>query len=237
MFSVSRYHDKFDGMLSYVGGLFALIFGWIFFFVGSFSEYRYELSVAENTFAMDESGKKMREKSFGFLTYVQYAIYDWLRTFNIKVDWKKVEEINEVREEATEQMDVRYVLKQLQHFSKVNRILLEEHRLICSHLTKHPTLAEVKKMRKICQYYDKVILDETELSEKQEPNLKNFERNNFESEMASQDLKVIENDSDFDSDDEEAENTIVEGVVQSELKKDPLIEEIPKNLLHRLKMK
>ena len=186
---------------------------------------------------MDESGKKMREKSFGFLTYVQYAIYDWLRTFNIKVDWKKVEEINEVREEATEQMDVRYILKQLQHFSKVNKILLEEHRLICSHLTKHPTLAEVKKMRKICQYYDKVILDETELREKQEPTLKNFERNNFESEMVSQDLKVIENDSDFDSDDEEAENTIVEGVVQSELKKDPLIEEIPKNLLHRLKMK
>ena len=101
MYSVSRQHDKLDGMLSYVGGLFALIFGWIYFFIGSFSEYRYEISVAENSFSADESGKKLREKSFGFFTYLQFAIYDWMKAFNINVNWAKIEQVSEVRDEAT----------------------------------------------------------------------------------------------------------------------------------------
>jgi hypothetical protein len=33
-------------MLSYVGGLFALLFGWLFFFLGSYNEYKYEIAVA-----------------------------------------------------------------------------------------------------------------------------------------------------------------------------------------------
>lgn len=51
--SISRLHEKIDTMLSYVGGLFALLFGWIFFFISSYNEYNYELAVAENSFAMD----------------------------------------------------------------------------------------------------------------------------------------------------------------------------------------
>lgn len=60
MYSVSRGHDKFDEVLSYVGGLFALVFGFLFFFIGSFSEYRYEISVAENNFCLEEGRRQVR---------------------------------------------------------------------------------------------------------------------------------------------------------------------------------
>lgn len=103
-------------MLSYVGGLFALLFGWIYFLIGSYNEYKYEIAISENTFAMDSTGRKIREKNFGFFRYLQYCIFDWLRTFNIKVNWHKMEEINAAREEAIEQMDVKYLMKKIQRF-------------------------------------------------------------------------------------------------------------------------
>ena len=74
-------------MLSYVGGLFALLFGWIFFFISSYNEYNYELAVAENSFAMDSTGRKVKTSQFGFITYLQYAIFDWLKAFNIHCKW------------------------------------------------------------------------------------------------------------------------------------------------------
>ena len=40
-FSVEREHGKIDDMLSYVGGLFGLIFYCVQFFIGSYNEYRY----------------------------------------------------------------------------------------------------------------------------------------------------------------------------------------------------
>ena len=97
IYTVTREHDKLDDMLSYVGGLFSLLFAAIFFFIGSYNEYRYEISVAESSFALDGTGRKIREKNFGFLTYLQYCTYDWLKTFNVKVDWGKMEEIDEAR--------------------------------------------------------------------------------------------------------------------------------------------
>lgn len=35
--TVSRAHTKLDNMLSYVGGLFALLFGWLYFFIASYN--------------------------------------------------------------------------------------------------------------------------------------------------------------------------------------------------------
>lgn len=53
IYQVSRVHDKLDEMLSYAGGLFSLLFGFLFFFIGSYNEYRYEVAVAEHAFALD----------------------------------------------------------------------------------------------------------------------------------------------------------------------------------------
>lgn len=50
---IVRTHGKIDDMLSYVGGLFALLFSFIVFFIGSYAEYKYEIAVAQNTFSLD----------------------------------------------------------------------------------------------------------------------------------------------------------------------------------------
>lgn len=51
--SVSRTIGKIDTVLSYVGGLFGLIFTGVSFFIGSYSEQKYELYVAESLLRVD----------------------------------------------------------------------------------------------------------------------------------------------------------------------------------------
>lgn len=48
----------------------------------------------------------------------------------------------------------------MERFERVNEILLKERNLICSQLIAPPTLQKIKKLRKITQYYDKVIKEE-----------------------------------------------------------------------------
>ena len=60
VYDVQRKHDKIDDLLSYIGGLFSLIFFVFFWFFGSFDEYRLELLVAEASFSYDQDGKKVR---------------------------------------------------------------------------------------------------------------------------------------------------------------------------------
>lgn len=51
--NVSRSVAKVDEMLSYVGGLFGLLWVAVAFFLGAFNEYRYELYAAEAAFTFD----------------------------------------------------------------------------------------------------------------------------------------------------------------------------------------
>ena len=51
---------KLDDMLSYAGGLFSIITGFLGLFVISFNKYRYELMVAEGVFHEDEDGNRIR---------------------------------------------------------------------------------------------------------------------------------------------------------------------------------
>jgi hypothetical protein len=50
---VQRKVGKLDDMLSYAGGLFSIIVGFLSFFILSFNQYRYELLVAEGIFHED----------------------------------------------------------------------------------------------------------------------------------------------------------------------------------------
>jgi hypothetical protein len=50
---VQRKVGKLDDMLSYAGGLFSIIVGFLSFFILSFNKYRYELLVAEGIFHED----------------------------------------------------------------------------------------------------------------------------------------------------------------------------------------
>lgn len=68
-----------------------------------------------------------------------------------------MEEVDSARDEACEQMDIRYLMKKIQRYEIINKFLMGEHNLILANLSRPPTLEQVKKMRKITQYYDKVI--------------------------------------------------------------------------------
>jgi hypothetical protein len=57
---VQRTVGKLDDMLSYAGGLFSIITGFLGLFVISFNKYRYELMVAEGVFHEDEDGNRIR---------------------------------------------------------------------------------------------------------------------------------------------------------------------------------
>lgn len=50
---VDRKVGKLDDMLSYAGGLFSIIIGFLAIFISSFNKYRYELMVAEGIFHED----------------------------------------------------------------------------------------------------------------------------------------------------------------------------------------
>ena len=90
---------KIDTVLSYVGGLFSLLFTAVAFFLGSYSEYKYEIYVAQSMLTVDQKGKKIREQDLGFFTYIFYSMYDWLDTFGIAPKcFKKLKEIHEVRQ-------------------------------------------------------------------------------------------------------------------------------------------
>jgi hypothetical protein len=60
---------------------------------------KYEMYVAEATLKVDESGKRVTEYDFGFITYLAYCCYDWLDAFGIAPRClKRLRTIHETRE-------------------------------------------------------------------------------------------------------------------------------------------
>lgn len=57
---IERKVGKFDEMLSYAGGLFSIIVGFLKIFMFSYNEYRYELMVAEGVCNNDDNGNIIR---------------------------------------------------------------------------------------------------------------------------------------------------------------------------------
>lgn len=89
---------KIDDMLSYAGGLFSIIVGFLSFFMKSYNKYRYELMVAEGVFNSDENGNVIRENDFSFWKYVKYTIFDWVDLLFCKhLNWEDCKAIHEAR--------------------------------------------------------------------------------------------------------------------------------------------
>lgn len=95
--TVTRSVVKVDEMLSYVGGLFGLLFVAISFFLSSFNEYRYEIYASEAAFKYDNNGKSVKESNFGLFTYFKYSLFDWLTMFGCQPNWKDMKEIDATR--------------------------------------------------------------------------------------------------------------------------------------------
>ena len=102
----------------------------------SFNEYRYELAVAENAFTTRfEDDNKINENQMTFLKYIKYSIYDWVKTLTCghELDWKDCQLFDEAREEAASQIDVKFLLKRINHLEHINSMnISKEESMILS---------------------------------------------------------------------------------------------------------
>lgn len=57
---INRVVGKIDGLLSYAGGLFSIIIGFLALFLKSFNEYKYELAVGEGAFLYRKDGYQVK---------------------------------------------------------------------------------------------------------------------------------------------------------------------------------
>lgn len=85
---MEREYGKIDEMLSYVGGLFGLLFYCIEFVMSSYNEYRYELGVGEVLFNYDQKGDQVKENDMHFWTYLKYSLFDWVSFLGIDMKWR-----------------------------------------------------------------------------------------------------------------------------------------------------
>ena len=155
---MKRTVGKVDEVLSYAGGLFSIIISFLGFFLLSYNEYRYEIMVGEGAFNYNDDGKKLREEEFTFLKYIKYSFYDWIQLLGCcELEWEDCEEIAGTREEANNQLDVSLLFKKIQHLERAVEYLMSEREEICLYLTEPPSLNEVRRKRKLSEYYDKII--------------------------------------------------------------------------------
>ena len=114
--------------------------------------------VAEGAFNYNDDGKKLREEDFTFIKYVKYSLYDWIQLLGCcELKWEDCEEIAGTRKEANNQLDVSLLFKKIQHLERAVEYMMSEKEEICLYLTEPPSLNEVRRKRKLSEYYDKVI--------------------------------------------------------------------------------
>ena len=82
--------------------------------------------VAEGAFSY-ENGERYKDEDFTVFTYIKYSIYDWIRFLCCcDPNWENCKRIEETREEAVEQIEVKYFMRRLAHLENVNRLKISE---------------------------------------------------------------------------------------------------------------
>ena len=84
------------------------------------------------------------------MSYLGFRVYEfltWLCGCDLK--WERFRGIAEAKEEISEQMDVRLILKKLNFYDNVTRVLLKEHQILGLYLADPPTIEHHAKMRKV----------------------------------------------------------------------------------------
>lgn len=155
---IERKVGKFDEMLSYAGGLFSILVGFLKIFLFSYNEYRYELMVAEGVCSNDDNGNIIREYDFSFCKYIKYTIYDWVHIlFCHEIDWKDCKLIDEAREEASSHLDVTNLFRKINSFEAALQHLLDCNEKECLALIKPHSLNQKKRDRLVLEYYSTII--------------------------------------------------------------------------------
>lgn len=131
-----------------------MLFTAIAFFLGSYSQYKYELYVAESMMT-DEKGKRVGADDITWYNYFFYCCYDWMDSFGVPPTcFTHLKNIHEMRTESCEQLDPAIILKRIKYVEDVSKILLKEHREMCLYLSEPLTITQAQKMRRTLFYYD-----------------------------------------------------------------------------------
>ena len=111
---------KLDDMLSYAGGLFGIITGFLAFFLQSYNEYKYELGVARASFTVGDSNRQVKPERMNFFFYIKYSMYEWIRDLCFcQPSWKDCEEVYNAKEEAVEQMNVVTLFRKIHYLEAI----------------------------------------------------------------------------------------------------------------------
>lgn len=145
-------------MLSYVGGLFGLVFFALQFFLGHYNEYRYELKVGESSFDYSDDGHKVREGDLNGFMYLKYTLYNWMKTlFCYKPNWKDCDELHATRLESLESLDISKFFRRIEFIERVMWKHGNPDALRCVAIIEPSTIHDVARIRKIYEYYRKII--------------------------------------------------------------------------------
>lgn len=107
---------KIDQVISYAGGLFAILTAFVGFCVGNFNKYRYEIKVAEKAFDADQKNRKIKETDFGMLYYIKYSVYTWIYGLTGKRPrWTSCLQLDYLRQEVNSHMNVNRLFRKLQY--------------------------------------------------------------------------------------------------------------------------
>ena len=90
--------------------------------------------------------------------YLKYVLYDWLKNvFCCEPDWDDCMQIEMARDEANEHIDVKFLLRRISHLEQIvkDKVVTNGEDL-CTLVAGDHSVEEVKKKRKILNYYDKV---------------------------------------------------------------------------------
>lgn len=63
-------------------------------------------------------------EKFNFLTYIQYSVYDWLKSIGCPPNWKRMEKIDRIRTETNDEIDTRKLVRNMAVLSKFVSVML-----------------------------------------------------------------------------------------------------------------
>ena len=91
-----------------------------------------------------------------FGKYLKYVLFDWIKTFTChEVDWEDCKAIDEAREEANEQIDVKHLLKRISHLEKMIGVLVNTEDELVMQIAESYSIEEAKHRRNISEYCEK----------------------------------------------------------------------------------
>ena len=157
---IDRQYGKFDSVFSYVGGLLGMITSIIGFFILSYNQYRYELSIASNSFVKKSfDNTRVTEDDMNVPRYIKYTVFDWIQvlTCGHQLGWDDCKLLDSARQEGINEVDIRYILRRINHLQNVNKLKMSDEEDLILSLSENPTIEKKMQKRDVTDWVLKIM--------------------------------------------------------------------------------